>query len=176
MTSEVQRLVKTAARVMAAVASEAMLSVLSACGSDGCNSNTACIPLAQLYSSSTLKAITVDSISVYGIGAPGDSMIVRCGKSISQFTMPLRTTVDETKYVLHYDQKALSHPRNNDTITMRYKVDAIFDSKECGVVYAFEISDFTYTRHLIDSMAMPYNRITNLTSVSVQLYMRTQQP
>ena len=164
------------ARAMAAVASEEMLSVLSACGSDGCTSNTASIPLAQLYSSSTLKAIAVDSISVYGIGAPGDSMIVRCGRSISQFTMPLRTTVDETKYVIHYDQKALSDERNNDTITLRYKTDAMFDSKECGVVYAFEVSDFYYTRHLIDSMAMPYNRITNLTSVSVQLYMRTQQP
>ena len=164
------------ARAMAAVASVAMLSLLSACGSDGCTSNTASIPLAQLYSSSTLKAIAVDSISVYGIGAPGDSMIVRCGRSISQFTMPLRTTVDETKYVIHYDQKALSDERNNDTITLRCKTDAMFDSKECGVVYAFEVSDFYYTRHLIDSMAMPYNRITNLTSVSVQLYMRTQQP
>ena len=164
------------ARVMVAMASVAMLWVLSACGSDGCTSNTASIPLAQLYSSSTLKAIAVDSISVYGIGAPGDSMIVRCGRSISQFTMPLRTTVDETKYVIHYDQKALSDPRYNDTITLHYNVLPMFDSKECGVVYAFEVSDFYYTRHLIDSMAMPYNRITNLTSVAVQLYMRTQQP
>ncbi|MDD6025803.1 MAG: hypothetical protein PUD26_04290, partial [bacterium] len=104
----VRRMVTKITRVMAAVASVAMLSLLSACGSDGCTSNTASIPLAQLYSSSTLKAIAVDSISVYGIGAPGDSMIVRCGRSISQFTMPLRTTVDETKYVIHYDQKALS--------------------------------------------------------------------
>ena len=171
-----RRMMTKIARAMAAVASVAMLSLLSACGSDGCTSNTASIPLAQLYSSSTLKAIAVDSISVYGIGAPGDSMIVRCGRSISQFTMPLRTTVDETKYVIHYDQKALSDERNNDTITLRYKTDAMFDSKECGVVYAFEVSDFYYTRHLIDSMAMPYNRITNLTSVAVQLYMRTQQP
>ena len=171
----VLRMMTKIARAMVAVASVAMLSLLSACGSDGCTSNTASIPLAQLYSSSTLKAIAVDSISVYGIGAPGDSMIVRCGRSISQFTMPLRTTVDETKYVIHYDQKALSDERNNDTITLRYKTDAMFDSKECGVVYAFEVSDFYYTRHLIDSMAMPYNRITNLTSVAVQLYMRTQQ-
>ena len=176
MLIEVLRMMTKMARVMVAVASVAMLSLLSACGSDGCTSNTASIPLAQLYSSSTLKAIAVDSISVYGIGAPGDSMIVRCGRSISQFTMPLRTTVDETKYVIHYDQKALSDERNNDTITLRYKTDAMFDSKECGVVYAFEVSDFYYTRHLIDSMAMPYNRITNLTSVAVQLYMRTQQP
>lgn len=158
-------------------ASAVMLLVLGACGSDGCQSSTACIPLAQLYSSSTQRAITVDSMSVYGIGAPGDSMIVRCGRNVSQFSLPLRTSVGETKYVIHYDQKALSDPRYNDTITLHYNVLPMFDSNECGVVYAFEISDYSCTDHLVDSMAMPYNRITNLTTVSVQLYMRTtEQP
>ena len=123
----------------------------------------------------TKKMIMVDSISVYGIGAPGDSMIFDNAYRVSDIPLPFRYTANSTQFVIHYNQKAISHPSFNDTLTFKYDLVPIFDSSECGVIYAFDILDYECTDNMIDSISVPYNRVTNLSTVSVLLYMRTAQ-
>ena len=51
--------------------------VLSNCGSNGCVDNRSSIPLAQFYSYDAQEtALSVDSISIFGIGQPTDSMLL----------------------------------------------------------------------------------------------------
>ncbi len=148
---------------------------VASCGGDGCNSKTTSIPTARLFSMSTKKMILVDSLTVYGIGAPGDSMILHNAYRVSDIPMPFRYTAVSTQFVIHYEQKAISHPSFNDTLTFKYELVPIFDSSECGVIYAFDIVDYKCTKHLIDSISVPNKRVTNVSTVSVMLYMHTAQ-
>ena len=77
--------------------------MLHSCAGDGCTSGTSSVPIVGFYSSSTQKAIAVDSLTVYGIGAPGDSLLVNCGRNLSKLELPLRTSVGNVQFVLHYD-------------------------------------------------------------------------
>lgn len=43
------------------------------CNSSGCMENQSSIPLAGFYSAGTEERVVIDSIKVYGLGAPGDS-------------------------------------------------------------------------------------------------------
>ena len=149
--------------------------MLHSCAGDGCTSGTASTPQVGFYSSSTLKAIAVDSLTVYGIGAPGDSLLVNCGRNLSSLELPLRTSVGNVQFVLHYDQKAISDERYNDTITLAYDAMPWFESDECGVFYVFDITSHHCTDHLIDSIAVPNPHVNNLGVETVKLYFRTQE-
>ena len=86
--------------------------VLSNCGSNGCVDNRSSIPLAQFYSYDAQEtALSVDSISIFGIGQPTDSMLLDSAVAVTQVYLPLRFTQDSTQYVIHYEQQGLSSPR-----------------------------------------------------------------
>ncbi len=146
--------------------------IFNSCSSNGCMDNQSSIPLAGFYSSQTKGAITVDSLTLYGVGAPGDSVLYS-NQSLKQAYMPLRITTDETQYVFHYEQKKLSSTALNDTLTIEYKKTPFFVSSECGTVYIFDIEDFAYTKHLIDSIKIPTMKITNADVETVKVYFRT---
>ena len=60
--------------------------VLSNCGSNGCVDNRSSIPLAQFYSYDAQEtALSVDSISIFGIGQPTDSMLLDSAVAVTQF-------------------------------------------------------------------------------------------
>ena len=65
--------------------------VLSNCGSNGCVDNRSSIPLAQFYSYDAQEtALSVDSISIFGIGQPTDSMLLDSAVAVTQVYLPLR--------------------------------------------------------------------------------------
>ena len=67
--------------------------VLSNCGSNGCVDNRSSIPLAQFYSYDAQEtALSVDSISIFGIGQPTDSMLLDSAVAVTQVYLPLRFT------------------------------------------------------------------------------------
>ncbi|MEG0700760.1 MAG: DUF6452 family protein [Muribaculaceae bacterium] len=150
------------------------VAIVVSCNTNGCLDNQSSIPLAGFYAMDTKKAITIDSISVYGIGVPNDSMILRNAKGIKQVYLPFRLNANVTEYVIHYDQKTLADIRNNDTLTFKYKSIPYFVSNECGAMYQYEIEDFAYTRHLIDSLGLVSKKITNVNVESMKIYMRTK--
>ena len=147
---------------------------LVSCSSDGCTNNLGCVPKAGFYSNATKNSVMVDSITIYGVGVPGDSMLTECGRVTSVY-LPLRMSTDMCQYVFHYDQKAISNPLFNDTITFHYDVVPYFESSECGAIVQFDITDFTYTRHVIDSVAVPFTHITNVDVETVKIFFRTSE-
>lgn len=147
--------------------------VAVSCAGDGCSSGTSSVPRAGFYASSSGDAITIDSLSVYGVEVPGDSMLLRCARSVHQTYMPLRISQGVTKYVIHYDQKAICDVRNNDTITITYDAKPLFVSDECGVINIFNITDFEYTTHLLESVELVYPRVSNYDVETFKFYFRT---
>lgn len=147
---------------------------LSSCNAVGCTDNQNSIPLAGFYSYSTLKAITVDKITVGGVGAPNDSVLIYNG-STQQIYLPFRPLQDTTAYYIHYNTKGIDDASLNDTLRFAYRRSPYFASEECGAMYRYVVTSFDATRHLIDSVALVDSVITNIDRETIRIYFRTAQ-
>lgn len=131
---------------------------------DNCMGNSSGIPLAAFYEGESL--VYLDNITVYGVGAPNDSAVVR-NATVSQVYLPFRITEPECQYVFDYNIDGIE----NDTITFNYDIIPYFESRECGAMYNFDIKEYFYTQHFIDSIAIPNTRITNSDVVTIKIFM-----
>ncbi len=162
-------------RSLIVIISTALVAAFIACNNDECYDNRNALPLAGFYAYTTEKegAVTIDSISVYGIGAPGDSILIDSARSVSQVYLPFRIDSDRTTYVIHYLQKALNPAFKHDTITFYYDTEARFVSAACGASYLYTIRDIATTHYQIDSVVCPLGYIDNANSQNLKIYFRT---
>jgi hypothetical protein len=130
-------------------------------------------PLTDFYSSSTGQSITLDSVEICGIGAPGDSILLAPGQSASQIYLPLRATKNQTSWCFSYKWQDLDYPQLNDTITFSYDALPWFASAECGAMYRFKIKNVDYTTHIVDSVAVLDSLITNTDASQLRIFFRT---
>ena len=147
---------------------------LNSCGSSECFDNQNTLPLAGFYSMQTGKEIIVDSLTVYGAGAPGDSVLLDNGQ-VSSLYMPMPLSGSSASFVFHYNMKALDFVEFNDTLTIDYECYPQFVSNECGAIYKYDVSDFRYTTHLIDSVAIPTMKFDNVDKVVIKVFYRTSE-
>lgn len=145
-----------------------------ACTNKECYNNQSTLPLAGFYSMQTAEKITVDSLTVYGIGAKGDSILLDNGKA-SKLYMPMPISGNSASYVFHYNSTGLNYIELNDTITIRYNSYPKFVSNECGAIYQYDVTDFSYTNHIIDSIAIPTMEFNNVDIEVIKIYFRTEQ-
>lgn len=149
---------------------------LHSCSSDECTDNKNSLPLAEFYSSlPEPEQVSIDSISVYGIGAPGDSLLVDSASSLQQVYLPFRIDQTSTTYVIKYLQQLLSEQNLADTVTFDYTISPQFVSSACGVVYYYDDVRITHTRHFIDSITCPEGRITNANRANIYVYFRINE-
>ena len=142
-----------------------VISMFSSCNNDNCYGNSTGIPLAGFYSGD--KAATIQNLTVYGIGAPNDSAILR-GTSASKVYLPLSLTKSSCQYVFDYNTEGVM----NDTLSLTYNAIPYFESHECGAMYNFRITSWDYTNNAIDSVTIHDTMITNADVVSIKIYMR----
>ncbi len=145
------------------------------CNTSGCTDNRSSILLAGFYSSSTLRAITVDSLEMGGVDAPDDSLLVDIDQRLNQVYMPLRSDNTSTQFCFHYASKALDYPELNDTVTLEYSSEPYFASEECGAMYRYHVQRLEYT-HIIDSIALPDSLINNANIERMKIFFRTENP
>lgn len=150
---------------LAFVLAAGLAATTSSCSNDNCIGNSTGIPLAGFYNDT--KAVTINNLTVYGIGAPNDSVIIDKA-SVSKVYMPLRLSASSCKYVLKYNIEG----QLNDTITLGYDAIPYFESHECGAMYNFKITSMEHTRNAIDSVRIPDPMITNADVVSIKIYVR----
>lgn len=148
--------------------------LLTSCSSTGCLENQSSLPLAGFYSSRTQEGIAIDSLQVWGVDAPGDSMLVD-GMARNTY-LPLRSSVEVASFCFHYEQKELSSPLLNDTITVSYSSQPRFVSEECGAMYFYEIKSLQHTYHLIDSVVVVQPEVNNIDRETLRIYFRTAEP
>lgn len=150
-----------------------LVCVAAACSGDECLDNKNSLPLAGFYSSGeNPQAITIDSLSIFGIGAPGDSILHDSVRSLSQSYLPFRIDQGETRYVIRYLSGLLGVYRIADTITFRYDIVPWFVSSACGAVYNYKMTEIQTTHNIIDSVTCPGNEITNANIENLKIYFR----
>lgn len=145
---------------------------ITSCNNSECFDNQSTLPLAGFYSMQTQKSITVDSLTVYGVGVPGDALLLDNGQAATLY-MPLPLSAKSTSYVFHYNAKALDYEEFNDTLTINYDCYPQFVSNECGAIYKYDVKDFNYTTHLIDSIAIPDLVFNNKDVEVIKIFFRT---
>ena len=146
---------------------------LSGCNSSGCTENRSSVPIADFYSSTTGQAITLDSVQIHGVGAPGDSILLSAGKRTSQVYLPMRSQHTSTSWCLSYKWKYTDTPDLNDTVTFDYKAVPWFAGEECGAMYYYRVERVRHTTHLLDSIGVTDSLITNANIASLRFYFRT---
>lgn len=139
--------------------------VLSSCTGDGCTDNSAALPLATFYQDG--KAVTVTGLSVRGIGAPGDSILVD-NESVSELYLPLPPAAKECQFEFNYNTEGAP----SDTLTLHYTATPAFAGVDCGAMYYFEITSHRHTHHAIDSVALVNPLVTNANAVTFRIFMR----
>ena len=146
---------------------------LASCSSDECLENKNSLPLAGFYSSEEEPtAISIDSISILGLGAPGDSVLHDSVRDLKESYLPFRIDQESTTYVIRYLQGLLGRYRIADTITFNYNIKPMFVSSACGVVYDYEITSIATTHYVIDSVVCPTGVIDNANKENLKIYFR----
>lgn len=147
----------------------AWLLLMASCSSKECYDNQSSIPLAGFYSSTDpAQAVSVDSLEVYAIGVPGDSVLLKpTAASVKQLALPFNLEAEYTDYVF---VNARTHVA--DTVRFRYKSIPWFASEACGVVYRFEMEKIGWSGGLIDSVTCPEGVITNRPVENIRVYFK----
>ena len=170
MTGIRKRLVLTLALV-----AMVLTGIVAGCATDECYDNRHALPYAGFYGvmEGKMTTINIDSIRVYGIGAPGDSILSEGNRAIANLYLPFRIDSDTTAYVFKLINKAYEPYDIADTVTFIYSREARFVSSACGASYVYNIKEIRNTGLLIDSVAVPDRRITNADMENIQIYFNT---
>lgn len=149
------------------------LAIAWGCSSDECLQNRNALPLAGFYNSSKPETkVSIDSLEVYGIGAPGDSLLSPGTSAVNELYLPFRLDRDTTRYVFRYLHKELAKYDITDTVTFIYSRQARFVSSACGVSYVFGMDSIRCSTNLIDSVTCPAGEITNMDTENLHIYFR----
>lgn len=149
--------------------------MFNACNTAGCTENTSSIPEAGFYiidSAGKQQAVKLDSLRLFGIGAPNDSAIVKPGSELQLVYLPLRSDQATTSFCFTYEWEDLSDPKYNDTLQFVYTSHPWLVSEECGASYRYRITQMLYTRHIIDSVAILDSMITNLDRETIRIFFK----
>ncbi len=161
--------------IIFAAATAALLAAGIACGNDdGCTGNQSSLPLAGFYSSQEKSAISIDSLTIYGIGMPGDTTIVDTA-TVAQTYLPLNIANNISVFVFRYDQSELAAYNLSDTLSISYKASPYFHSEDCGAMYVYDVEEYSTTHNLIDSVNIPNRHIDNTDRENIQIYFRTSE-
>lgn len=150
---------------------------LPSCSSSGCSDNRSSLPLAGFYSYATHESISLDSLRVFGVGAPGDSLLMDSGQRASEVYLPLRPDREDVTFEIQYTETALAERGISDLITISYTSFPYFASEECGAMYRYRITSVAHTAMILDSVAVtaPDSVITNIDVESMQLFFRVSE-
>lgn len=142
----------------------ALMSVLIGCTSDGCEHNRNSIPLAGFYDYETKAALTVSGLSVSGVGAPNDSLLLDPARSSHQVYLPFRGSQSEASFIF-------SSGGIGDIVTFKYESIPYFDGEDCGVMWRYTITDFEHQGFIIDSISVTDAEITNIERERIMIFL-----
>lgn len=161
--------------ITAAAGALALGAALCACNSQGCIDNKSSIPLAYFYDSATLDRINVGGLTVGGVGAPADSLLAS-DATLSEVYLPLRSDRSETSFFFSVTvtpaDTTMAPYDVTDVVDFTYESIPYFASADCGAMYRYRITSVEHTSLLIDSIGLPDSLITNVNTMSVQIFMR----
>lgn len=157
------------------LAAASVAAALWSCSTEECYNNRNALPYAGFFgiAEGKIQSLRIDSMAVYGIGAPGDSLLHNGKSGISELYLPFRIDSDTTSYVFRLINKSLGDFILSDTVTFVYNREARFVSSACGVSYVFSIDTIMTRGILIDSVVCEGNKITNANIQNLKIYFNT---
>lgn len=148
---------------------------VGSCSDTGCMDNRSSIPYVTFFSQDSPKsAVSIDSLTVYGIDQINDSVLFDTITAKS-LLLPLRNDKDTTRFVLRYDQKNISPAYKTDTLTFVYRSYIYFASAECGAMFNYVIDSLGYTTYQIVSAELINVEVRNQSIETVKLFFRTDE-
>lgn len=145
----------------------------NSCVTDECYQNKNSLPLAGFYSSEeTPRAVSLPWVSIYGLGAPGDSVLQDSVRQLSKCYLPFRIDQQSTSYEIRYLGDDTGELNVSDVITFDYEIIPWFVSSACGAIYKYEIKDIRTTHVFIDSVTCPNGVIDNMSGENIRIYFR----
>ncbi|MDE6716776.1 MAG: hypothetical protein K2J70_01160 [Muribaculaceae bacterium] len=152
-----------------------LMSCLWGCSTEECYDNRNALPYAGFYGvlEGKMTEIQIDSVAVYGLGVPGDSLLHKGSSRISDLYLPFRIDNDTTAYIFRLINASLGDYVVADTVRFIYSREARFVSAACGASYVFDMESITSSGVLIDSVVCLGNRITNANSENLKIYFNT---
>ncbi|MCH5235485.1 MAG: hypothetical protein J1E16_09330 [Muribaculaceae bacterium] len=152
------------------------LGISGGCATSECYDNQNSLPLAGFYSSEEVPApIALEAISIYGVGAPGDSVLQDSVKNISEVYLPFRIDQNSTTYQIFYLSGWPGQYGIFDEITFNYDIVPMFVSAACGTVYYYKMTSIEHTDNFIDSVVCPKGEITNANIENLKIYFKTEE-
>lgn len=153
----------------------ALLVMVASCSNSECYDNQNSLPLAGFYSSSeNPQQISIDSLTILGVGAPGDSILQDSVRNLSQVYLPFRIDQGSTTYQIYYLAGLPGFYHMYDEITFNYDIVPRFVSTACGAVYYYKITSIETTHTFIDSVTCPLGEITNANIENLRIYFRVE--
>lgn len=147
--------------------------LLTSCNTAGCTELRSAVPRADFYSSATGKTISIDSLSISGLGAPDDAELYGPADRLSSVYLPMPALKDRVEWRIAYMQKALAEYDIADTITLDFERTPWFAGAECGAMYKYRINRLAYTTNVIDSVALTDSLVINVETVTMAVYFCT---
>ena len=149
------------------------LLALASCASNECLDNKNSLPLAGFYSSAKVpQAVSLDSVSIYGVGAPGDSVLHDSVSNLTETYLPFRIDQGQTRYVFKYLGGIAGLFHLGDTITFNYDIEPWFVSSACGAIYRYRVNSIETTHIAIDSVTCPLGVIDNVDIENIKIYFK----
>ena len=134
---------------------------LFSCTPQSCLDETESYIKATMYLKATGAKAAPDSLTVYGLNM--DSTIYNKERNIGIVRFPLNASADSSVFIIKINSLT-------DTITIRYISYPHLISKECGYTYYHNIEFPFFTKHVIDSISMPKNTVTNLNEENIRIF------
>ena len=144
----------------------------TSCSDDSCSENGSSLPLATLYVGDSQQNIS--TLSIIGIGVPGDSLLVD-STSVNEVYLPLRASTSTTSYAL-WRPSSDGTTTVRDTLTLDYEPIEYFHSIECGAMYNFNIKRISHTTHGIDSVVLLTPLVTNSRTPALRIHFTAWTP
>lgn len=110
----------------------------------------------------TSSAVTVDSLTVYGVGMPQDSIYAN-QLEVQALELLLDPSKDSTGFVMVF-------PLATDTIWVKYQRHATLISVECGFMEEYTLLSATFTENVIDSLVINTDLVTNQADEHIQIF------
>lgn len=147
------------------------LLLVAGCASKECYDNSTTLPLAAFYGAGSHANLTLGHLTVYGVGAFNDSLIAD-SVTVQTVYFPFHPEANSSTYVLQYGS---AQAGQSDTLSFYYTSKPWFASEACGVVTYFYVDSISYTRNLIDSVAVPGKLITNAPRTYIEIYLKEEE-
>jgi len=132
------------------------------CSSGACVDETVPSVKAVIFSSSTGKVVSCDSIIVTAPGVNGDTVLVK-EKSVSNFIFTLDPSNTVSRMVFKLNNI-------KDTVTITYTTSPYFVSDACGYTFCHSITGITSTDNIIDSIKLADKSVTTNVKSNLRLY------